>query len=143
MRFLSLLIPLLFLSGTVIAENAKPKRLLLVCQGPDGHPPGTHEYVAGQQLLAQSLANVPDLEVTTSFADADWAQGPELLAKCDGAVLFLSEGGKWMNANPRRKEALLRLAERGGGITGLATADPTASTKSLPRTSSSPPRTIQ
>src|SRR6478672_1785992 len=118
MRLLSLLIPLL-LAGSVTADDARPKRLLLVSQGPDGHPPGTHEYVAGQQLLAQSLAKVPGLEVTTSFANADWAEGPELLGKCDGVVLFLSEGGKWMNADPRRKEALLRLAERGGGITGL------------------------
>jgi type 1 glutamine amidotransferase len=118
-RLLSLLIPLLLLSGSLVAEDAKPKRLLLVSQGPDGHPPGTHEYVAGQKLLAQSLAKVPGLEVTTSFADDDWGGGPELLGKCDGVVLFLSEGGKWMNADPRRKEALVRLAERGGGITGL------------------------
>lgn len=119
MRLLSLLIPFLLLSGSIAAEDAKPKRLLLVSQGPDGHPPGTHEYAAGQKLLAQSLAKVPGLEVTTSFADADWAEGPELLGKCDGVVLFLSEGGKWMNADPRRKEALVRLAERGGGISGL------------------------
>jgi type 1 glutamine amidotransferase len=119
MRLLSLLIPWMLFSVVAVAEDAKPKRLLLVSQGPDGHPPGTHEYVAGQKLLAQSLAKAPGLEVTTSFADTDWAEGPELLGKCDGVVLFLSEGGKWMNADPRRKEALVRLAERGGGITGL------------------------
>lgn len=119
MRLHSFLVPLLLLSVIAVAEDAKPKRLLLVSQGPDGHPPGTHEYAAGQQLLVQSLAKVPGLEVTTSFADADWTEGPELLAKCDGVVLFLSEGGKWMNADPRRKEALVRLVERGGGISGL------------------------
>ena len=57
--------------------------------------------------------------MSTSFADDQWREGPDLLAKCDGVVLFLSEGGKWMNADPRRKEALVRLADRGGGITGL------------------------
>ncbi len=119
MRLLSLLLPLLLLSVCAAGEDTKPKRLLLVSQGPDGHPPGTHEYAAGQKLIAQTLAKVPGLEVTTSFADAEWAAGPELLAKCDGVVLFLSEGGKWMNADPRRKEALARLTERGGGITGL------------------------
>lgn len=119
MRFLSLFLSLLFLSGSLIAEDAKPKRLLLVSQGPDGHPPGTHEYAGGQKLLAQSLAKVPGLEVTTAFADGEWREGPDQLAKCDGVVLFLSEGGKWINADPRRKEALVRLAERGGGITGL------------------------
>src|SRR5438552_3735216 len=56
MRLLSLLIPLMLFAVVAVAEDARPKRLLLVSQGPDGHPPGTHEYVAGQQLLAQSLA---------------------------------------------------------------------------------------
>ena len=119
MRLLSLFTLLLFLSGCAISEDGKHTRVLLVSQGPDGHPPGTHEYAGGQKLLAQALAHVPNLEVSTSFADSEWREGPDLLAKCDGVVLFLSEGGKWMNADPRRKEALLRLAERGGGITGL------------------------
>lgn len=120
---LSALLTLTLLSSalaiSVSAADPSTKRLLLVSQGPDGHPPGTHEYVGGQKLLAEALAKVPGLEVSTSSADGAWAEGPELLAKCDGVVLFLSEGGKWMNADPRRKEALVRLAERGGGITGL------------------------
>ncbi|MCC6124651.1 MAG: ThuA domain-containing protein [Pirellulales bacterium] len=107
------------LPGGGVAEDAKPKRLLIVAEGPDSHPPGTHEYVAEQKLLAQSLANVPGLEVTTSFADNQWAAGPDLIDKSEGVVLVLAEGGKWMNADPRRKAALLRLAERGGGIVGL------------------------
>ena len=56
MRLLSLLIPLMLFSVVAVAEDARPKQLLLESQGPDGHPPGTHEYVAGQKLLAQSLA---------------------------------------------------------------------------------------
>jgi type 1 glutamine amidotransferase len=34
-------------------------------------------------------------------------------------VLFLSEGAKWADADPRRYEALTRLAARGGGLVGL------------------------
>src|SRR3954471_4122495 len=117
MRWLALIV--LLLGNPILADDAKPKRLLLVSQGPDGHPPGTHEYVAGQKVIAELLAKVPGLEVTTSVADTQWTEVPALLGKCDGVVLFLSEGGKWMNADTRRKEALIRLAERGGGITGL------------------------
>ena len=117
--FRSALLSLLLIGIIYGTAEAAPKRLLLVSQGPDGHLPGTHEYVAGQKVIAELLAQVPGLEVTTSFADAQWVEGPELLAKCDGVVLFLSEGGKWMNADPRRKDSLIRLAERGGGISGL------------------------
>ena len=40
------------------------KRVLLVGQGPDGHPKETHEYMAGVRILAKCLAKVPDVEVT-------------------------------------------------------------------------------
>jgi type 1 glutamine amidotransferase len=119
MRFLYLLVVFSLLSGSAFADEAKPKRLLIVAEAQDGHPAGSHEFVAEQKLLAQSLDKVPGLEVTTSFADAAWAKGPELLDKCDGVVLLLSQGGDWVSADPRRKEALLRLVKRGGGIAGM------------------------
>jgi type 1 glutamine amidotransferase len=119
MRIPAAILVLTIISGGSVAEEARPKRLLIVAEGPDSHPPGTHEYVAEQKLLAQTLANVPGLEVTTSFADAAWTEGPDLIDKSDGIVLVLAEGGKWMNADPRRKAALVRLAERGGGIVAL------------------------
>ena len=93
-----------------------PKRLLLLSQKPDGHPPGTHEYAPGQRLLAALLKDVPGLQVEVVAADGDWPEGPELLAKADGAVLFVSEGAKWVNADPRRYEAFAQLAQRGGGL---------------------------
>jgi type 1 glutamine amidotransferase len=34
-------------------------------------------------------------------------------------VIFLSEGAKWSQADPRRSDALAQLAARGGGIVGL------------------------
>jgi hypothetical protein len=102
-----------------VAEEPAPKQLLLLAQGPDGHPPGTHEYVAGQQILAKCLREVPGLSTTIVRADGDWPEGPELLAKADGVVLFVSEGAKWLNADPARRRAFADLAARGGGLMAL------------------------
>jgi hypothetical protein len=98
-----------------VAEERAP-RLLLLSQGADGHPQGTHEYVAGQRVLAKCLSGVPNLEVVQVRADGDWSEGPELLAKADGVVLFISEGAKWLNSDPARRAAFAELAKRGGGL---------------------------
>lgn len=92
------------------------KRLLLLSQKPDGHPPGTHEYAAGQRILAHLLKSTPGLELETIAADGAWPEGPELLARADGVVLFVSEGARWVREDPRRYEAFARLAQRGGAL---------------------------
>ncbi|MFL5339991.1 MAG: ThuA domain-containing protein [Gemmataceae bacterium] len=96
-----------------------PKKLLLVSQGPDGHPPQTHEYVAGLRIVKKCLDPVGSLEIVSVRADEPWAEGPELIERADGVVLFLCEGAKWAQADPKRSEALNRLAKRGGAVTGL------------------------
>jgi hypothetical protein len=114
-----LLLSLLLLvveSRPAFAEDTPAKRLLLLSQGPDGHPAGTHEYVAGQRVLEKCLAKVPHLEISQAQADGDWPEGTELLAKADGVVLFVSEGAKWLNADPKRRAAFAELAKRGGGL---------------------------
>lgn len=105
------------LAASADAEN--PKWLLLVGQGPDGHPPTTHEYVAGLKILKRCLEPVNGLEITAVQADEPWKEGPELLERADGVVLFLCEGAKWMQQDPKRMAALSRMANRGGAIVGL------------------------
>jgi predicted neuraminidase/type 1 glutamine amidotransferase len=95
------------------------KKLLLLAQGPDGHPATTHEYVAGQQIVAKMLRGVPGLESEIVHADGAWPEGPDLLKQADGAVLFVSEGAKWVSADERRYQAFVQLAERGGGLSVL------------------------
>lgn len=106
---------------------AEPKTLLLLSQGPDGHPVSTHEYVAGQQILARLLRDVPDLQVRQLQADGEWREGAAVLDKTDHCVLFVSEGAKWVNADPARRDAFRRLAERKGGLSvlhwGMGTRD--------------------
>src|SRR4051794_40198063 len=89
---------------------APPKRLLLVGQGPDGHPAGTHEYNAGLKILQKCLAKVPGVEVTVAHGDEPWRDGPELIGRADAVVLFVSEGARWMQRSPQRFAALEKLA---------------------------------
>lgn len=108
-----------------------PKKLLLLSQGPDGHPPETHEYDAGLKILQKLLAKSQKLDVTIVKADEPWRDGPELLAKADGAVLFLSEGAKWLSNDPKRLAAFRDLAKRGGGLTCLHWAMGTRDAKNI------------
>jgi type 1 glutamine amidotransferase len=115
----------------VPARADGPKKLLLLSQGPDGHPPQTHEYAAGLKILHQLLSKTSKLEVTVVKADEPWRDGPELLAKADGAVLFLSEGAKWLSNDPKRLAAFQDLAKRGGGLTCLHWAMGTRDAKNI------------
>jgi hypothetical protein len=101
------------------ADEPRPKKLLLLGQGPDGHPPATHEYLAGLKVLRACLERTPGLDVSLERADEPWEAGPAKLAEADGAVIFLSEGAKWAQADARRLDALARLAARGGGFVAL------------------------
>lgn len=107
-------------ASLVLAEQpAQTKRLLLLEQKPDGHPPSTHEYLSGQRLLAELLSGRPRLEVSIASADEPWPEGPELIGRADGVVIFVSQGAKWVHQDPRRYDALAALAQRGGGISAL------------------------
>lgn len=105
------------IGSTAIA--AEPQTLLLLGQKPDGHPPGTHEYLPAQRILHHLLKEVPGLKTEIVRADNPWSEGPELLGRADGVVLFVSEGAKWIQADPRRYEAFARLAQRKGGFSSL------------------------
>jgi type 1 glutamine amidotransferase len=115
-----------FLTAIVVAQAlvvgaAEPahKTVLLLGQHPDGHPPTTHEYMPGVERLGKLLEPTPGLKVQIASADEPWTGGPALLEQVDGVVLFLSEGARWCQADPRRYEALSRLAARGGGLVAL------------------------
>lgn len=100
-------------------EKPAVKRLLLLGQGPDGHPPASHEYVAGLKLLKKCLDRFEGVQVTLVDASEPWREGPELIDKADGVVLYLAEGARWVHQDDARLAALKRLAARGGSLTGL------------------------
>ena len=109
-------------AGLVVAageDSAKPRRILLIGQGSDGHPPTTHEFMAGVRLIEKLLAPVKGLRTTVTQADEPWTEGPGLIDQADGIVMFLTQGAQWMQLDPKRHEALKRLAQRKGGIVAL------------------------
>jgi type 1 glutamine amidotransferase len=108
----------LVLNSSILAEGPK-KKLFLIGQGPDGHPPQTHEYMAGLRVVTKCLQGVPGLEITTVQADGRWSEGPELLDRADGVVLFLAEGAKWIAGDDKRRATFEKLAARGGGLVAL------------------------
>ncbi len=113
------------------AVSAAPKKLVLLGQGPDGHKPGTHEYLPGLQILKRLLDRVPDLEVSIVDAKGAWSEGPKVVGKADGVVLFLAEGAKWMQASPRRHAAFVKFASRKGALAGLHWAIGTRPAKNI------------
>jgi hypothetical protein len=117
--FLRITLFLLLAICSAVAAAAEPQKLLLLSHAPDGHPVSTHEYVAGQKILARLLRDVPDLQIDQLRADGDWHDGPAVLDKTDHCVLFVSEGAKWVNADPARRDAFRRLAGRKGGLSVL------------------------
>src|SRR5262245_16019856 len=120
----SLAIPCL--AGLAPAADA-PKKALLVCSDPDGHPATTHEYAAGVEILAKCLKPVSGVEITVAKADAVWKEGPDLVGRADVVVLFLSEGAKWLSTDEKRLAAFRAHAKRGGGLVvlhwGMGTKD--------------------
>ena len=112
------LLALVFATNVSAAES-RPKRLLIVGQGPDGHPPSTHEFMPGARVLAELFKPYENLQATVVNADEPWTDGPKLIDQADGIVMLVTQGAEWMQIEPQRHAALKRLAARGGAITAL------------------------
>lgn len=106
-----------FLSVSVFAADSK--KLLIVGQGPDGHPPTTHEFMAGANVLAELLKPFPGIKTTVVDASEPWAGGDKLIDDADGLAMFISEGSRWMQTDAARYAAIKRLAARGGAIIAI------------------------
>ena len=100
----------------VVSLDAAPKRLLILGQKPDGHPPGTHEYMPGAGVVAALMNDRKGVKVTIAQADNPWPEGPALIAKADGIVMFLNEGGRFIQDDLKRSKAFADFAKRGGGL---------------------------
>jgi type 1 glutamine amidotransferase len=110
---------LLILVTTASAADSRPKRLLIVGQGPDGHPPTTHEFMAGAHVTAELLKSYNDIQATVVRADEPWTDGPKLIDNADGIVMWVTQGSQWMQTDAQRHAALKRLAARRGAIVAL------------------------
>jgi type 1 glutamine amidotransferase len=120
LRFIvTLMLGLILLTLEGSAGAADTHRVLLIGQGPDGHPAATHEYNAGVRLLGKLLSRTENLQTIVVSADGEWADGPELLDGADAAVVFVSQGAKWIQDDTKRLAAFQALAKRGGGLACL------------------------
>ena len=115
-RLVSVGVVWVVLSG---AAWSQAPHLLLLWQGPDGHPPGTHEYRQGITLLHDWLQDDANVRVTVQEAGQGWPDSPDALDSVDGVVMFLSEGARWLQDEPRRLETFQRFAARGGGLAAI------------------------
>jgi type 1 glutamine amidotransferase len=101
-----------------LTPAAEPKRLLLLGDA-GSHKPGAHEHMPGLRVLAKCLKDVPGLEVSLHQTAAKWPEGPALLRKADGIVMFLDEGSRWEQQDADRQAALEDLKKRGGGVVAV------------------------
>ncbi|MEX0867027.1 MAG: ThuA domain-containing protein [Pirellulales bacterium] len=117
LMFVPLILAWLVVAGAAV-EPVETKSLLLI--GDQGsHARGAHEHMPGLKILEKCLQGVPHLKVTLVQADGDWPEGNDLIDAADGIVLYLDEGGRWTQQTPKRRESILRLKQRGGGVTAL------------------------
>lgn len=114
---LPLLFSLFLCLGINAAENQK--RLLIIGQSRDGHPPLTHEFMPGARVLQELLKSYPQVSARVVKADEPWPEGTRELDDADGIVMLVTQGARWMQIDTNRFAALKRLAARGGGITAL------------------------
>ncbi len=98
---------------------ASGHRVLIIGQGPDGHPPTTHEFMAGAVVLQRLLQSDPSLEVTVVKAVDAWEEGPQWIDQADAVVLLVTQGSAWMQEDAERYRAFERLSRRGGGLIAL------------------------
>jgi hypothetical protein len=112
------LFALLFLLS--LHASAAPKRLLLIGQGPDGHPPSTHEFMGGVRVIeALMKPYAAEIQTTITKADEPWTEGPALLDQADGVVLMVTQGSRFMQSDPARYAAFQRLTARKGALVAL------------------------
>jgi len=57
------------------ASRRTAQKALAHRPGADGHPPQTHEYVAGLKILKKCLEPVEALEIVSVAADEPWKEG--------------------------------------------------------------------
>ena len=110
-------------------KSATPDKRLLLIGGPfDFHPKGTHEFMAGMNVLSKLLEGVDGLQIRITNSEESWPEGPAMIDSADAIVLFREQGARWMQQKADRLAAMERLGKRGGGCValhfGMGTVDP-------------------
>src|SRR5437868_10298629 len=97
---------ILFAADQAGAADSGPRHLLIVAQSSDGHPPTTHEFKAGANVLAELLKPFNSVQCNVVNADEPWPDGPAQIDKSDGVVMLVTQGAQWMQIDSKRHAAL-------------------------------------
>jgi len=110
-----ILAALLGLVPTCHAQADAPKKLVLIA-GKPSHPPRMHEFNAGVQLLAKSLADVSS--VKTEVVLNGWPKDEKVFEGAAAVVFYMDGGGKHeaVQEGRRRLDLIDGWAKRGVGI---------------------------
>jgi len=109
------LLTILLLVAVAGAQGDSPKKLVLIA-GKPSHPPRMHEFNAGVQLLAKSLADVPS--VKTEVVLNGWPKDEKVFDDAAAVVFYMDGGGghEAVKEGRRRLEMIDGWAKRGVGI---------------------------
>lgn len=101
----------------LVAKTADGRAKLVLMAGKPSHPPRMHEFNAGVQLLAQSLAqSAPQLQVEVLLNG--WPKDERVFAGADAIVFYMDGGAKHeaVQENGARLKKIEEWARRGVGI---------------------------
>jgi trehalose utilization protein len=106
---------LLLLAAVAGAQGESPKKLVLIA-GKPSHPPRMHEFNAGVQLLAKSLADVAS--VKTEVVLNGWPKDEKVFDNAAAVVFYMDGGGghEAVKEGRRRLDLIDGWAKRGVGI---------------------------
>lgn len=101
---------------TSIGQDPATKHTLVLVAGKPSHPPRMHEFNAGVQLLAKSLAGVENLDVRVVLNG--WPQDESIFDGADGVVFFMDGGGRHevVKDDGRRLKMIDEWVEKGVGL---------------------------
>lgn len=109
---LSMFALLLTACSEVSAENN-----VLIIVGPSNHPPGTHEVVAGGQIMKHCLENIENVRGIQANISVGWPEDAKLLDSADSIVFIGDFFPPQKFQDPKEKLAKLeKLMQRGCGM---------------------------
>jgi type 1 glutamine amidotransferase len=75
--------------------------------------------MASAKVMEKLLAPYASIDATLSRADEPWPDGPAQIDQADGVVMFVTEGARWLQNDPRRYAAISQMLKRGGGLVAI------------------------
>ncbi len=75
--------------------------------------------MADAKVLQKLLTPIEGIKTTVVKADEPWPEGPQLIDQADGVVMLVTQGARWLQLDPKRYDAMKRLAQRKGAIIAL------------------------